>query len=1100
MKSGLPWEIKGVRPRARETARAAARRAGMSVGEWLDSVIVNSADADPDLGDADAAASADYERHEQSLRGSEEDRAVMHRGLTALNDRIDSLARQLSQLARLTSERAKLNEPRKDEALHQLTGLIGKLDRRLDQAIAESRSAKSAVEQRVEAVNRAVADLRREQARGTPNAAPATALERALLEIADRQRALDGYSSASTAAGTTAKTSDCTALPRARTQDLSGLEQQLREISRQIENISRPCGMDKAIDGLRDDLAEIGAMVQTAMPRKSIEALEESMRKLAQRIDHGHDAGVDAPALGSVEKGLAELHEAVRGLGSSDNLARLDRALQELSRKVDGIAQNRGQPVTLKGIESALASMRTTVSHVASNDALASLSNEVRALAGKLDRATEPGASDTLASLETRITALADALQARNQAGQSVPSALEGVIKGLAEKIERVQLLRAEPNALGQLEDRIVKLVEKLDASDARLNQLEQIERGPAELLTRTEQRRAPNLEGAPSTAAEAGTLSRDVADLRQTERKTQESLEIVHGTLGHVVDRLAMIETDLRGGSRAKPAVSKRKAVRAEAPAVNQSARSSELDFGSWDSLLLTGEVKSDPVTARSPATPEGGSAADEPLIDETLPPDHPAPERKLDSPAGRIAASESALEEVKAAAASEPIGKSDFIAAARRAAQAAARQASSKGTSTRATDIASAAGKLAKRVGKLRMLIVGSSAIVLVLGSLELARILISNVPDAAEGAEPAADTVAQISAAIPPPTSEPMTAIPGSAKESNHPEPLISSAERAAAGNTGASKPASMANVPLEIARQVTAGVAAAQQPRSETGADVTGSIPAATSASTGSTVTAPSANSPGGAAPSLQEHDGLPAALGTNLRTAALKGDAAAQFEVGIRLAKGRAVPQNFTSAAEWFERAARKGLAPAQFRLAGLYEKGLGVKKNLETARRYYMAAGEAGHAKALHNLAVLYAEGIDGKPDYQTAAKWFGKAAGYGVADSQYNLAVLYARGIGVEQNLAESYKWFALAAHDGDAEAARRRDELVARLDQQSWQAAIKAVQAFVPQQQPEAALHVKAPPGGWDQPSVSALPPGKRKPVVVGPKLDLATPLPAQ
>jgi localization factor PodJL len=171
-----------------------------------------------------------------------------------------------------------------------------------------------------------------------------------------------------------------------------------------------------------------------------------------------------------------------------------------------------------------------------------------------------------------------------------------------------------------------------------------------------------------------------------------------------------------------------------------------------------------------------------------------------------------------------------------------------------------------------------------------------------------------------------------------------------------------------------------------------------------------------------------------------------------------------------------------------------------VKKNLETARRYYMAAGEAGHAKALHNLAVLYAEGIDGKPDYQTAAKWFGKAAGYGVADSQYNLAVLYARGIGVEQNLAESYKWFALAAQDGDAEAARRRDELAARLDQQSWQAAMKAVQAFVPQQQPEAALHVKAPLGGWDQPSVSALPPGKRKPVVVGPKLDLATPLPAQ
>ena len=189
------------------------------------------------------------------------------------------------------------------------------------------------------------------------------------------------------------------------------------------------------------------------------------------------------------------------------------------------------------------------------------------------------------------------------------------------------------------------------------------------------------------------------------------------------------------------------------------------------------------------------------------------------------------------------------------------------------------------------------------------------------------------------------------------------------------------------------------------------------------------------------------------------------------------------------------------MAPAQFRLAGLYEKGVGVKKNLETARRYYSAAGEAGHAKALHNLAVLYAEAIDGRPDYQSAAKWFRKAAAYGVTDSQYNLAVLYARGIGVEQNLAEAYKWFALAARDGDVESARKRDELAAHLDQRSLQAALQAAQTFVPQQQPEAAVLVKTPAGGWDPVNTSStLPPPKRKPHVVGPKLDLATPIPPQ
>ena len=213
------------------------------------------------------------------------------------------------------------------------------------------------------------------------------------------------------------------------------------------------------------------------------------------------------------------------------------------------------------------------------------------------------------------------------------------------------------------------------------------------------------------------------------------------------------------------------------------------------------------------------------------------------------------------------------------------------------------------------------------------------------------------------------------------------------------------------------------------------------------------------------------DKLPAAIGGALRTAAAKGDPAAEFEIAQRYAEGRGVPQNFAEAAEWFERAAKQGLVPAQFRLGGLYEKGLGVKKNLDTARRFYLAAGEAGNAKAMHNLAVLYAEGIDGKPDYQTAAKWFRKAADHGVADSQYNLGILYARGIGVEQNLAEAYQWFALAAREGDKEAAKKRDDVAcASRSSRSLTAAQAAVQAWTPEPQPEAALQVKAPPGGWD------------------------------
>jgi localization factor PodJL len=123
---------------------------------------------------------------------------------------------------------------------------------------------------------------------------------------------------------------------------------------------------------------------------------------------------------------------------------------------------------------------------------------------------------------------------------------------------------------------------------------------------------------------------------------------------------------------------------------------------------------------------------------------------------------------------------------------------------------------------------------------------------------------------------------------------------------------------------------------------------------------------------------------------------------------------------------------------------------------------------------------VLYAEGVNGPADYKTAALWFRKAADRGVTDSEYNLAILYARGIGVEQNYAESYKWFVLAANHGDADAGKKRDEIGAHLDPQSLAAAQAAAQKWTAVAQPDEAINVKTPPGGWDpqQPAKASKP----------------------
>ena len=89
-----------------------------------------------------------------------------------------------------------------------------------------------------------------------------------------------------------------------------------------------------------------------------------------------------------------------------------------------------------------------------------------------------------------------------------------------------------------------------------------------------------------------------------------------------------------------------------------------------------------------------------------------------------------------------------------------------------------------------------------------------------------------------------------------------------------------------------------------------------------------------------------------------------------------------------------------------------------------------------------------------------------------------------------MEQNLPESYKWFALAAAQGDHDAAKKRDDVAARLDPQSLAAAKLAVQTWTAEPQPEEATTVKAPAGGWDK--VPTAQPAKPKPRPAAPKAD--------
>jgi localization factor PodJL len=210
----------------------------------------------------------------------------------------------------------------------------------------------------------------------------------------------------------------------------------------------------------------------------------------------------------------------------------------------------------------------------------------------------------------------------------------------------------------------------------------------------------------------------------------------------------------------------------------------------------------------------------------------------------------------------------------------------------------------------------------------------------------------------------------------------------------------------------------------------------------------------------------------------LREAARKGDPSAFVELGQRFADGRGANRDPKTAALWFEKAAEHGSAPAQYRLGTMFREGRGVERNAKTALKHFQASAEAGNARGMHNTAVLLAEGVNGAPDYAGAGEWFRKAAEFGVRDSQFNLAILHARGLGVAQDLMASYAWFSAAAAQGDEDAAKKRDEVGARLTPEKLRQAQAAAQQWKAKTPDPAANEITAPAGGWDTESRQAPP----------------------
>jgi localization factor PodJL len=355
--------------------------------------------------------------------------------LSPVHARIDGLTERLDRISRTTSGQPLLPKPPETaEKSDPVAEALARLDRRLDQMMAVSRSAAAHI-------RRPIAPPPRKTAKN----------DRAYWaeQIATRQRTLDAPSQPEAAA---AETWPATAA------DFADVEFQLHDIA-----------------ALSHDVAEIGRALTQATPQREIEALQAEVRALADRIDRTRMIGADTPDFSAIEQELSQIRDSLSRLTPAENIAELEGLVRTLLAKIEQTSNSERalqDSAAIGQLESAIASLRSMVSTVASEGTLSQLATEVRGLAEQFERITAESSLETLNRLEARIKELLS----NERPPAQMPSP----------ENDRSPADVSSPGdaaALQAIDTRIALIAQKLDQTDERFERLASVERGLADVL-----------------------------------------------------------------------------------------------------------------------------------------------------------------------------------------------------------------------------------------------------------------------------------------------------------------------------------------------------------------------------------------------------------------------------------------------------------------------------------------------------------------------------------------------------------------------------------------------------------------------------------------
>src|SRR5579883_848431 len=549
MSRAAAWSIRGIGRETREAAHEAARRAGMSLSEWLDEAIAERAaeqGVDPDEFDPDDRLDAiadrlnDLSSHDQARNRNkrlaepdEEDEAPVRR-FTSREDtkRAEDLLE--AAIARFESRAAKAEE-RTARALDSVAEWIEKRQVSESERAKEAVSAMRQVETVARDLDKRISDLSNRldaSERSRRESRPRIDLAEAVSQIARRRQALDGDRSAGSPAPQTEAASGwrnfgvdlsapAAAPIAAPARDAGGLREELERLNQRLDEMRR---------------------TQTEKASEP-NAVREELQRLNQRLEEFRRAqsekgGAPEAEFAALRGELSAMSRALAELAPRNAVVAIEGAVRDLSERVAALRDNSLRDSLAKPVDEIVAAIRETLQAHDPRKAVVSLEREIGAINDRLDvlaRAKiEPEALERIRRQTEEVRNMLSAAALRPMPVDR----LEKQIGELADRVDRLGSSRSPHVDSAQV-------VASLDNARAEIERstsaavLNVVERRLEEIAVRMDQAlaRAQSASSIGSKAVEE--LARRIDSVRET-IETRHPLPIVSASLEATMRELA--------------------------------------------------------------------------------------------------------------------------------------------------------------------------------------------------------------------------------------------------------------------------------------------------------------------------------------------------------------------------------------------------------------------------------------------------------------------------------------------------------------------------------------------------------------------------------